>query len=575
LQAVAALAPDNLWAVGETVPAPGSRSNTLILHGDGAGWTVVPSPNGSATGSNILTAIAAVDGNDIWAVGYSYLPNTQPLIMHWDGTTWTLVPSATTGSNPELHGVVALASNDVWAVGHGALIEHWDGTAWSLVPVPALNLAYLYGITALAPDDLWAVGYYSPGSNTEQPLTLHWDGTAWTQVITPAPGVYNELFAVAARTANDIWAVGAYTTTGSYLSQTLTLHWNGSAWSQIPSPSTGDAKNPLKSVVVAGPYVWAVGDAANGYDQGTALVLRWNGSEWARLPSPNPGPVYNRLNGAVALPGLTVWAVGRHGDLNGTFTLTERFTDGCPTPTATRTPTATVTGTPPTATPTATPCPVQFMDVPSGSTFYDYVRCLACRGIVGGYPCGGPGEPCPGSYFRPNNNVTRGQVSKIVAESAGFADAVPSTQQTFEDVPPAGTFWLWVERLSSRGIIGGYPCGGPFEPCLPPNTRPYFRPNNNVTRGQLSKIVAGAAGWTETPTAQTFEDVAVGSTFYVYVERVASRGIVGGYPCGGAGEPCVPPTNRPYFRPNNAATRGQMSKIATGSFFPNCSTLLR
>ncbi len=222
--------------------------------------------------------------------------------------------------------------------------------------------------------------------------------------------------------------------------------------------------------------------------------------------------------------------------------------------------------------PPVTPCPVQFVDVPATNTFYAVVRCLACRGIVGGYPCGGPGEPCPGTYYRPNNNVTRGQVSKIVAQSAAFNDPVPSTQQTFEDVPPGSTFQLWIERLSVRGIIGGYPCGGPFEPCVAPTNRPYFHPNNNVTRGQLSKITSGAAGWTETPTGQTFADAPPGSTFYLYIERVASRGIVNGYPCGGAFEPCVPPTNRPYFRPNNNATRGQMAKIAANAFYPNCST---
>jgi hypothetical protein len=228
---------------------------------------------------------------------------------------------------------------------------------------------------------------------------------------------------------------------------------------------------------------------------------------------------------------------------------------------------------PPTPTPaTATPCPIQFTDVAPTNPFYPFIRCLACHGIVGGYPCGGPGEPCPGTYFRPNANVTRGQVSKIVSEAAGFADPVPSTQQTFEDVPPGSTFHLWIERLSARGIIGGYPCGGPFEPCVAPGNRPYFRPGNNVTRGQLSKITAGAAGWTETPTGQTFEDVAPGSTFYLWIERIASRGIVSGYPCGGVGEPCVLPGNRPYFRPNNSATRGQMSKIAAQAFFPNCQT---
>jgi hypothetical protein len=228
--------------------------------------------------------------------------------------------------------------------------------------------------------------------------------------------------------------------------------------------------------------------------------------------------------------------------------------------------------------PTPTPssgCTVSFNDVPVGSTFYTFVRCLACRGIVGGYPCGGPGEPCPGTYYRPANNVTRGQVSKIVSESAGFNDPVPSTQQTFQDVAPGSTFQLWVERLAGRNVIGGYACGGAFEPCVAPDNRPYFRPNNNVTRGQLSKIVAGAAGWTETPTAQTFEDVPPSNTFYVYAERVASHGVVGGYACGGAGEPCVAPDNRGYFRPANNATRGQLSKIAASAFFPNCQTPAR
>jgi hypothetical protein len=166
-------------------------------------------------------------------------------------------------------------------------------------------------------------------------------------------------------------------------------------------------------------------------------------------------------------------------------------------------------------------------------------------------------------------------VSKIVAESAGFTEAVPSTQQTFTDVPPSGTFWLWIERLSTQGIVSGYACGGPFEPCVSPGDRPYFRPNNNVTRGQLSKITSGAAGWTETPTDQTFEDVLAGSPFYLFIERMAARSIINGYPCGGAFEPCVAPGNRPYFRPGNNATRGQMSKIAASAFFSNCPTPAR
>jgi hypothetical protein len=59
--------------------------------------------------------------------------------------------------------------------------------------------------------------------------------------------------------------------------------------------------------------------------------------------------------------------------------------------------------------------------------------------------------------------------------------------------------------------------------------------------------------------------------FYVWIQRLASRGIMGGYPCGGEGEPCDD-QDRPYFRPFNNVTRGQSSKIVAGAFLPNCQT---
>jgi hypothetical protein len=167
--------------------------------------------------------------------------------------------------------------------------------------------------------------------------------------------------------------------------------------------------------------------------------------------------------------------------------------------------------------------------------------------------------------------VTRGQLSKIVSNAAGFNEPVIS--QMFEDVPPGSTFYEYIGRLAGREYINGYPCGSvPGEPCVPPDNRPYFRANNNATRGQISKIVSNAAGFSEPHTWQTFEDVSPGSTFYDFIERLASRGVMSGYPCGSASEPCVPPDNRPYFRPNNNATRGQTSKIVANTFFPSCDT---
>jgi hypothetical protein len=57
----------------------------------------------------------------------------------------------------------------------------------------------------------------------------------------------------------------------------------------------------------------------------------------------------------------------------------------------------------PARTPTPTPAPphagapttVQdFQDVPTASTFLTYIHNLFVDGVVGGYPCGGAGEPC-------------------------------------------------------------------------------------------------------------------------------------------------------------------------------------
>ncbi|HEX8597389.1 MAG TPA: PQQ-dependent sugar dehydrogenase [Chloroflexia bacterium] len=222
-----------------------------------------------------------------------------------------------------------------------------------------------------------------------------------------------------------------------------------------------------------------------------------------------------------------------------------------------------------------TSCDIQFQDVAAGSTFYPFITCLACRDILGGYPCGGAGEPCGTSgdpYYRPGANITRGQISKIVSEAAGFTDAAGA--QIYEDVPPGSPFYTWINRLSSRGHMGGYPCGEPGEPCTSGN-RPYFRPGANATRGQLSKIVANAAEIQDAVSGQTYADVPVSSdpsSFYTYIERLTARNVVSGYECGTTNPnsgPCDS-EDRPYFRPRNLVTRGQAAKIVSSTFYPNC-----
>jgi hypothetical protein len=205
-------------------------------------------------------------------------------------------------------------------------------------------------------------------------------------------------------------------------------------------------------------------------------------------------------------------------------------------------------------------CASRFSDVCPSHWAYPFIECLASRGILGGYSDG---------TFRPNNNITRGQLSKVVSLAAGWNEARGG--QTFQDVPASNPFHQYVERMAARGVIGGYNCGGAGEPCVPPTNRPYFRPNADSTRGQITKVVSNAAGYGEPVSGQIFQDVPTTHPFYLWVQRLASRGIMGGYNCGGPGEPCVPPTNRPYFRPNANTTRGQLSKIVSNTWYPACS----
>ncbi|MDQ6739840.1 MAG: S-layer homology domain-containing protein, partial [Actinomycetota bacterium] len=131
-----------------------------------------------------------------------------------------------------------------------------------------------------------------------------------------------------------------------------------------------------------------------------------------------------------------------------------------------------------------------FAEVLPGFPFFAVIETAAADNIVSGYACGGPGEPCDPAgrpYFRPYADVTRSQLAKIDVVAAGWALQHPATA-TFADVLPASPFYPFVETAACHGVISGYACGGPGEPCAP-GARPYFRPDNTAIRGQIAKIV--------------------------------------------------------------------------------------
>lgn len=59
---------------------------------------------------------------------------------------------------------------------------------------------------------------------------------------------------------------------------------------------------------------------------------------------------------------------------------------------------------------------------------------------------------------------------------------------------------------------------------------------------------------------QCFADVDSNNPFYEFINRIYQQDIVGGYPCGGIGEPCDS-ENRPYYRPSNDVNRQAMAKF--------------
>lgn len=106
----------------------------------------------------------------------------------------------------------------------------------------------------------------------------------------------------------------------------------------------------------------------------------------------------------------------------------------------------------------------------------------------------------------------------------------------FSDVYPDDYYYDAVIYLACAGALSGYS----------DNT---FRPGSSTTRGQLSKIVVGAEGWTlDTTGGPHFIDVPTTSPFYSYIETAYNRGVISGYADS-------------TFRPGSNATRGQISKI--------------
>ena len=287
LNGVVQLAPNDAWAVGVDYNLSAQAYQTLVEHWDGSAWTIVPSPNGG-TRYDALQAVAAVGPSDVWAVGVTQTSGQTirnlTLTEHWDGTSWSIVPSPNRPGESDawLLGISAASANDLWAVGFdhtGALAERWDGASWSIVTTPNPSGAFgeLASVGAIGSSDVWAVGNSRIAGAQSRTLTEHWDGKTWTIVASPSNGRLNNFLAgVSVLAANDVWAVGTFVKQlipqGS-ANRTLTEHWNGQRWSIVASPNPGQDDVLLGSAVAGPTAVLAVGGFTDPSTQRTLVLV--------------------------------------------------------------------------------------------------------------------------------------------------------------------------------------------------------------------------------------------------------------------------------------------------------------
>jgi len=269
-----------------------------------------------------LSAVAAVSSTDVWAVGTTgHEFATTPVIAHWDGhklhvTTafrpTVYVKSADEGRqlSGELSGIAAINRDDIWAVGTDGeskpVVLHWDGRKWRRASIPRLRAsAGLSTVAAISSHDVWAVGQVGT-----RPLAMHWDGRRWQVIDIRREGA---LGAVDGSSSGDVWAVGAQGLTGPSINDVsgLVMHWDGHRWKEVKAVDRDDsdlgseADNAFDAVEAVSPSLaWALHSGSVRSD-----LQRWDGQSWqiAKVFAQEQS-----MDAIAAVTDADVWVVGTY-----------------------------------------------------------------------------------------------------------------------------------------------------------------------------------------------------------------------------------------------------------------------
>jgi alpha-tubulin suppressor-like RCC1 family protein len=216
LDAIGGTGPDDLWAAGSVFNFSAQTITLLFEHYNGTTWKVVAGPAPAKAGEfPSLDAVTAISPTDVWAVGQTQTEGggggiDDTLAVAWNGKSWQVVPSpcltgdgtvispparCTINQQNHLTGVAALSAGNVWASGYldgsdGRIpyVLHWNGTAWSLTKTPTLGGTELFGIAALSADDIWVAGSDFGVTGLGFSVAEQFDGTSWSVVPILHPG---------------------------------------------------------------------------------------------------------------------------------------------------------------------------------------------------------------------------------------------------------------------------------------------------------------------------------------------------------------------------------------------------
>jgi hypothetical protein len=304
------------WAVGFT--ADDFVPNAWILRWNGSSWQRVPNPESNSPNSS-LWGVSASSASDAWAVGWvqNQAGRHQTLTLHWNGRSWKRVPSPDpTGSahHNALLGVDAISPTSAWAVGEyfkgddfRTLVLHWNGSSWRQITDKNANPAGQLNSVATTAGDVWMGG--ARDFLLKSVLVTH-TASGWQHTSAPA-GFEGVLNGIAATSPSDVWGVAGGATPDGQSTATVIVHWDGTSWQQVPSPSPGSNGGTFTGVAATSPSnAWAVGYRLNQQVQERTFLVQWNGSTWRKVPTPDAGAPDADLGGVAALSSQQAWAVG-------------------------------------------------------------------------------------------------------------------------------------------------------------------------------------------------------------------------------------------------------------------------